>query len=125
MDTDGLYWERDDVHWPGRLSRWCAELMVRRYAQGVKELVAEHVWLIDGIAIRDRPEDLAAFLARHGDPYGRIGNDATSKVQIALGSSGVPETFVIDARGIVRHQHIGAVEASDMPKLLLELDKAR
>jgi phosphohistidine swiveling domain-containing protein len=53
MDTDGLYWERDDVHWPGRLSRWCAELMVRRYAQGVKELAAEHGWLIDGIAIRE------------------------------------------------------------------------
>ena len=53
METDGLYWERDDVHWPGRLSRWCAELMVRRYAQGVKELAAEHGWLIDGIAIRE------------------------------------------------------------------------
>jgi len=53
METDGLYWERDDVHWPGRLSRWCAELMVRRYAEGVKELAAEHGWLIDGIAIRE------------------------------------------------------------------------
>ena len=41
------------MHWPGRLSRWCAELMVRRYAQGVKELAAEHGWLIDGIAIRE------------------------------------------------------------------------
>jgi pyruvate,water dikinase len=53
MQTDGLYWERDNVHWPGRLSRWCAEIMVERYAQGVKELAAEHGWLIDGIAIRE------------------------------------------------------------------------
>jgi pyruvate,water dikinase len=53
MQTDGLYWERDSVHWPGRLSRWCAEIMVKRYAQGVKELAAEHGWLIDGIAIRE------------------------------------------------------------------------
>ena len=53
METDGLYWERDNVHWPGRLSRWCAEIMVTRYAQGVKELAAEHGWLIDGIAIRE------------------------------------------------------------------------
>ncbi|MEY2477487.1 MAG: rifampicin phosphotransferase [Actinomycetota bacterium] len=53
METDGLYWERDNVHWPGRLSRWCAEIMVERYAQGVKELAAEHGWLIDGIAIRE------------------------------------------------------------------------
>jgi pyruvate,water dikinase len=53
METRGLYWERDDVHWPGRLSRWCAEIMVKRYAQGVKELAAEHGWLIDGIAIQE------------------------------------------------------------------------
>jgi pyruvate,water dikinase len=53
MQTKGLYWERDDVHWPGRLSRWCAEIMVKRYAQGVKELAAEHGWLIDGIAIQE------------------------------------------------------------------------
>ena len=53
MIDDGLYWERDDTHWPGRLSRWCAEIMVERYAQGIKELAAEHGWLIDGIAIRE------------------------------------------------------------------------
>ena len=59
---------------------------------------------IDGIAIRDRPEDVADFLQRHGDPYGRIGADMQSAVQLALGSSGVPESFVVDGRGIIRHQ---------------------
>ena len=53
MIEDGFYWERDDTHWPGRLSRWCAEIMVERYAQGIKELAAEHGWLIDGIAIKE------------------------------------------------------------------------
>jgi cytochrome c-type biogenesis protein CcmH len=57
---------------------------------------------IDAIAIRDRPEDVAAFLARHGDPFERIGSDDRSQVQIALGSSGVPESFVVDGRGIIR-----------------------
>jgi pyruvate,water dikinase len=53
VTDDGFYWERDDTHWPGRLSRWCAEIMVERYAQGIKELAAEHGWLIDGIAIKE------------------------------------------------------------------------
>jgi pyruvate,water dikinase len=53
METDGLYWERDDAHWPGRLSRWCAEIMVTSYAKGIKELAAEHGWLLDGIAMRE------------------------------------------------------------------------
>ena len=64
---------------------------------------------IDAIAVRDRPEDIEAFLERWGDPYARIGADATSQVQIALGSAGVPETFVIDGSGIIRHQHIGEI----------------
>ena len=34
---------------------------------------------IDAIAIRDRPEDVAAFLARHGDPFERIGSDAAAR----------------------------------------------
>ena len=80
---------------------------------------------IDAIAIRDRPEDVAAFLAAHGDPFGRIGSDDNSRVQLALGSSGVPESFVIDGRGTIRHQHIGPLEPKDVPAILAEMEKAR
>jgi cytochrome c biogenesis protein CcmG, thiol:disulfide interchange protein DsbE len=81
--------------------------------------------MIDGIAVRDRPEDVADFLARNGDPYERIGSDAQSQVQIALGSSGVPESFVVDGRGIIRYQHIGPIEAADVPMILAKLEQAR
>ncbi len=80
---------------------------------------------IVGVAIRDRPEDVARFLAQHGNPYARIGRDDLSEVQLAIGSSGVPETFVIDGSGVIRYQHIGDVRASDVPKLLAELEMAR
>lgn len=80
---------------------------------------------IVGIAIRDRPEDVANFLGRYGNPYSRIGSDKISEVQLAIGSSGVPETFVIDAKGVIRYQHIGDIRDSDVPKLLAELEKAR
>jgi cytochrome c biogenesis protein CcmG/thiol:disulfide interchange protein DsbE len=80
---------------------------------------------IDGIAVRDRPEDVADFLARNGDPYERIGSDAQSRVQIALGSSGVPESFVVDGHGVIRYQHIGPIEATDVPMILSKLEQAR
>jgi cytochrome c biogenesis protein CcmG, thiol:disulfide interchange protein DsbE len=80
---------------------------------------------IDAIAIRDTPEAVQAFLARNGDPYVRIGSDANSRAQLALGSSGVPETFVIDARGIIAYQHIGDVREENVPELLAELEKAK
>jgi cytochrome c biogenesis protein CcmG/thiol:disulfide interchange protein DsbE len=80
---------------------------------------------IDGIAIRERPEDLARFLQDHGNPFERIGSDSSSRVQLALGASGVPESFVVDGRGVIRYQHIGAIAPDDVPTLMAELEKAR
>jgi len=101
---------------------WCVPCINEvRVLQGLK---ARGV-AIDGIAVRDTPADLSDFLARNGDPYERIGSDAESKVQIALGSSGVPESFIVDGRGIIRYQHIGPIEARDVPMILDKLERAR
>jgi cytochrome c biogenesis protein CcmG/thiol:disulfide interchange protein DsbE len=80
---------------------------------------------IDAIAIRDARPDVDRFLARYGNPYARVGLDARSAVQIALGSSGVPETFVIDGRGRIAYQHIGEIRADDVPMILQRLEDAR
>lgn len=79
---------------------------------------------IVGIAIRDKTEDLTAFLAQYGNPFSRIGADDISAVQLELGSSGVPETFVIDGKGIIRYQHIGDIREEHVAVLLRELEKA-
>jgi cytochrome c biogenesis protein CcmG/thiol:disulfide interchange protein DsbE len=80
---------------------------------------------IDGIAIRDTSGALGAFIKRHGNPYTRIGSDPTSRAQLALGSAGVPETFVIDGHGVMRLQHVGPIYDSDIPAILEALEKAR
>ena len=80
---------------------------------------------IDGVAVRDRSEDVARFLAEWGDPFERIGADPASRVQFALGSSGVPETFVVDGRGVIRHQHIGEIRAEDLPGILAAYEAAK
>lgn len=79
---------------------------------------------IDGVAIRDRKDDVARFLAQYGNPFARIGKDDLSKVQLAIGSSGVPETFVIDGKGVIRYQHIGDIRAEDVPMILRKLEEA-
>ncbi|WP_066555225.1 DsbE family thiol:disulfide interchange protein [Croceicoccus bisphenolivorans] len=80
---------------------------------------------IDGVAIRDREQDIARFLARYGNPFASIGKDDISEVQLGIGSSGVPETFVIDGNGIIRYQHIGPIMEGDVKTILVEFDKAR
>ncbi len=80
---------------------------------------------IVAVAIRDRPEDVERFLSVYGNPFTRIGRDDISEVQLAIGSSGVPETFVIDGNGVITYQHIGDIRESDVPVLLEELRKAQ
>ncbi len=80
---------------------------------------------IDAIAVRDRPEAIAAFLARNSDPYERIGSDPQSKVQISLGSSGVPETFVVDGKGVIRHQYIGPLTSANIPGVIEQMQALR
>ncbi|MFC7537689.1 DsbE family thiol:disulfide interchange protein [Sphingomonas sp. GCM10030256] len=80
---------------------------------------------IDGIAIRDAPEDVARFLSDHGNPFEHIGSDLRSRVQMSLGSAGVPESFVVNANGIITYQHIGPIMPQDVPVILAELEKAR
>lgn len=101
---------------------WCLPCQVE--APHLETLAKAGVTL-HGIAVRDAPADTSAFLASHGNPYGRIGLDRGGQMMLAFGSSGVPETFVVDGKGIVRYQHLGDVRAGDVPKLLAELERAR
>ncbi|MEG3177819.1 redoxin family protein [Sphingomonas sp. RB3P16] len=80
---------------------------------------------IDAVAIRDTPAAIADFLARNGDPYAAIGDDKTSSVQLALGSSGVPETFVIGGDGRIVLQHVGDIRAEEVPGLIAAVRNAR
>jgi cytochrome c biogenesis protein CcmG/thiol:disulfide interchange protein DsbE len=80
---------------------------------------------IDAIAIRDARPDVDLFLSRYGNPYARIGLDARSSVQIALGSSGVPESFVIDGAGRIAYQHVGDIRADDVPMIMERLRAAQ
>ncbi|MGB7372880.1 DsbE family thiol:disulfide interchange protein [Pontixanthobacter sp.] len=100
---------------------WCVPCIAEApHLEMLKQQGAEIV----GVAIRDRPADVARFLARNGNPYTRIGADDISAVQVSIGSSGVPETFVVDGNGIIRHQHIGDVRAEHVPMLLEKLAEA-
>ncbi|BBC73620.1 alkyl hydroperoxide reductase [Altererythrobacter sp. B11] len=100
---------------------WCIPCAAE--APQLAELEAQGATIV-GVAIRDRPEDLAAFLGNYGNPYSRIGADDISAVQLALGSSGVPETFVVDGKGVIRYQHIGDIREDDVPLILQKLREA-
>ncbi|WP_174298117.1 redoxin family protein [Sphingomonas bacterium] len=80
---------------------------------------------VDGLAVRDTPTAVADFLARYGDPYARIGDDREARVQLALGSSGVPESFVVDGSGRIMDQHVGDIRPEDVSAIVAAVRAAR
>jgi cytochrome c biogenesis protein CcmG/thiol:disulfide interchange protein DsbE len=61
------------------------------------------------IGINWRDEDAAAvdWLAQLGNPYSQVGVDKTGRVVIDFGVYGAPETFLVDAKGVIVHKHVG------------------
>jgi cytochrome c biogenesis protein CcmG, thiol:disulfide interchange protein DsbE len=101
---------------------WCVPCIGE--APVLTELKQQGVPIV-GIAVRDRSDDVSRFLDQNGNPFERIGADSQSRVQLSFGSSGVPETFVVDGRGIIRLQHIGPIQPDDVPALIEAVRDAR
>jgi cytochrome c biogenesis protein CcmG, thiol:disulfide interchange protein DsbE len=76
---------------------------------------------IHGLNYKDRPEDAVRWLRELGDPYARTGADRDGRVGIDWGVYGVPETFVIDKRGVIRDKIIGAITRKTVDERLLPL----
>ena len=60
-----------------------------------------------GINQRDAAENAVKFLTELGNPYDRIGADSDNRVSIDWGVYGVPETFVVNAEGVITYKHVG------------------
>lgn len=72
-----------------------------------------------GINQADAPENALAFLRELGNPYDAVGMDPNRRVSIDWGVYGVPETFVVDANGIITFKHVGPLTPEDVETQLL------
>ncbi|NBQ54250.1 MAG: DsbE family thiol:disulfide interchange protein [Proteobacteria bacterium] len=59
-----------------------------------------------GIAVQDTPEAAREFAQKAGKTF-VLGIDETGKVGLDYGIYGVPETFFIDASGVIRYKEAG------------------
>ena len=82
---------------------------------------AEHTFLntlkqqgviIYGVNYKDERDKALRWLVELGDPYRLNLDDSAGQLGIDLGVYGAPETFLLDADGVIRYRHVGAVDAA-------------
>jgi cytochrome c biogenesis protein CcmG/thiol:disulfide interchange protein DsbE len=96
---------------------WCGPC--RQEHPILMQLAKDPTITVVGINYKDKPANARKFLASLGNPYVRIGADEKGVSAIDWGVYGVPETFVIDGKGIIRHKLIGPITPKGLEGELL------
>ena len=96
---------------------WCVPC--REEHPFLSALKAESGVRLFGINQRDQADNAANFLKDLGNPYDRIGADPNNRVSIDWGVYGVPETFVVNAKGIITYKHVGPITAETLERDVL------
>jgi len=124
MTPDKRFSERDMLGQVWILNVWASwcppclaeHPMVARIAQsGLAPVV--------GLNYKDAREEALPWLERNGNPYQLIAYDADGRIGIDYGVYGVPETYVIDRKGVIRYKHIGPLTADVVQQKLEPLVK--
>jgi cytochrome c biogenesis protein CcmG/thiol:disulfide interchange protein DsbE len=96
---------------PFLLNVWATWCPTCRAEHAELERIAEQYDVrIFGVNYKDDSAEAVRWLARYGDPYVFSVVDADGQLGIDLGVYGAPETFVVDAEGVIRYKRVGAVD---------------
>ena len=98
---------------------WCVSC--RQEHPVLLQLARQNLVPIYGLNYKDQREAAQGWLNQYGNPYVASAFDADGRVGINWGVYGVPETFVIDKAGLIRHKHTGPVTPSVLEQELLPL----
>jgi cytochrome c biogenesis protein CcmG, thiol:disulfide interchange protein DsbE len=74
-----------------------------------------------GINYKDDPENARRFLGALGLPYEAVGVDRGGRTFVDWGAYGVPETFLVDGKGIIRYKYIGPITPKALDETLLPM----
>jgi len=94
---------------------WCAPC--RAEHPQLETLASEGV-VIFGVNYKDEAANALRFLADLGDPFTKLAADADGRTALDWGLYGVPETFIIDANGVVVKRFAGPITPSILENVI-------
>ena len=107
-------------------------LLVNFFASWCVPCIVEHDFLFElkkqkpikiyGINYKDDIKNLKKWLEKLGNPYSKIGMDKTGITGINWGVNGIPESFLIDKNGIIRHKINGIIDEKQIKILLKKIE---
>jgi cytochrome c biogenesis protein CcmG/thiol:disulfide interchange protein DsbE len=100
---------------------WCVSC--REEHPVLLDLAASGAVPVYGLNYKDKREDGLAWLKGMGDPYKTSIFDFEGRVGIDYGVYGVPETYLIDKKGVIRYKRIGPLTPEIVKNTLLPLVK--
>lgn len=98
---------------------WCGSCRLEHPI--FNQLAKKKLVTIVGLNYKDDADAAQQWLAQLGNPYDVSIMDQEGRTGIDYGVYGVPETFIVDKKGIIRYKHTGPVEVSDMQNILIPL----
>ena len=78
-----------------------------------------------GINYKDNPKKTVDWLNNLGNPYSNIPLDKDGKIAIDWGVYGIPETFVVNSKGIIKYRHVGPITNKEYKKINLLIEKIK
>lgn len=98
---------------------WCVACVQEHRV--LQAMASENI-AIYGLNYKDKPTDAKRWLAEHGNPYALIVMD-NSKVSLDFGVYGVPESFLIDKKGVIRKKFTGPISWKDYQDVIKPMVK--
>ena len=100
---------------------WC--IPCRAEHPLITELAEMKIARVYGLNYKDNPADALRWLKALGDSYYATGADRDGRVGIDWGVYGVPETFIVDDQGNIRHKHVGPMSPDILKNRIVPIIK--
>ena len=96
---------------------WCKPC--RDEHKYIKKFSNKEKLRIIGINYKDNPNKTKKWLQELGNPYSDVPMDKNGRIAIDWGVYGIPETFVVNSKGIIKYRHVGPITKKIFKKINL------